>query len=72
MCICTHRYNISTADYDPWDGSVNSSITARQVNVYDGDTSNTPKRKVSELDVYSKFGFDEETALSVSGQKFNK
>jgi len=67
-CICcTHRYNISTADYDAWDGATNSSIERRtNVRVFNGDTNNFVREEVSDLDVYSQYGFSREEALQVS------
>lgn len=65
------RYNISTAEYDGWSGSVNSSIArVNNVRVLDGDTENgnpTVRRKaVSELsDVYEQFGFSSKEAAEV-------
>ena len=68
-CICcTHRYNISTGDYDAWDGATNSSLERRtNVRVFNGDTNNFVREEVSDLDVYSQYGFSREEALQVSG-----
>ena len=58
-CILRIRYNISTADYDAWNGATNSSIQhLSNIRVFDGQ--NTVRRTISELDVYSQFGFSQE------------
>ena len=60
----THRYNISTGDYDAWDGATNSSIRRlRNIDVFDGQ--GTARRAISELDVYSQFGFSQQEAREV-------
>ena len=64
-CTHTHRYNISTADYDAWNGATNSSIQ-RLTNIRVFDGQNIVRRTISELDVYSQFGFSEEQSREVS------
>ena len=60
----THRYNISTGDYDAWDGATNSRIRRlRNIDVFDGQ--GTARRAISELDVYSQFGFSQQEAREV-------
>ena len=62
----THdRYNISTADYDAWNGTTNSNIRRlSNIQVFDGQ--NPVPRTISELDVYSQFGFSQEESWEVS------
>ena len=59
-------------EFNGWDPAVNSSIQRLQGNdakVF-RDTSNQADQQVpiSELDVYSQFGFDFETAKAVSNR----
>ena len=53
-CVFRARYNISTAEYNAWDGSVNSSLNRQRGNSY------------SELDVWSQFDFTREEGIEVS------
>ena len=53
-CVFRARYNISTAEYNAWDGSVNSSLNRQG--------RNGP----SELDVWSQFDFTKEEGIEVS------
>ena len=73
MCIVVFlflRYNISTVEFNGWDPAVSSALEKLQGNdikVF-RDTSNQVDQQVpiSELDVYSQFGFDFEMAKAVS------
>jgi hypothetical protein len=62
-CVFRARYNISTAEYDGWDSSINSSILRRSHMVFNEATNQVNDREtISELDVYSQFGFNFTTA----------
>jgi hypothetical protein len=50
-CVFRARYNISTAEYNAWDGSVNSSLNRMRGKSY------------SELDVWSQFDLSKEEAI---------
>ena len=52
-CVLRARYNISTADYQAWDGAVSS------------DNNTRPSRNVANLDVYSQFDLTAEEAIEV-------
>ena len=66
------RYNISTAEYDGWDGGIDSSVEQQSnVQVLDGSTTDgnpTRRRKIisSLSSVYTQFGFGFEEAAEVS------
>lgn len=59
------RYNISTAEYDGWDSSVNSSIITESTAVFNGGPQ-LNRRTFSQLsDVYEQFGFTKQEAIEV-------
>ena len=66
LSVCVCRYNISTAEYDGWDSSVNADIERVNAEVLDGPNDDVRTRVVSELeDVYEQFGFTVEVARQV-------
>ena len=65
------RYNISTAEYDGWDGAINSNVSQVRAQVLDGATQDGDAdlrgRTISNLtDVYEQFGFTFDEATEVS------
>ncbi len=69
-CDLTHRYNISTADYDAWtDSDINGSLVRQNAQVYNGDSNaGTANRQISNVsEIYTQFGMDFEEARLVSG-----
>ena len=55
------RYNISTGEYDGWNSSVNfnvSQLNTRVLTANNNGDLNLRNRRISTLDVYSKFGFN--------------
>ena len=66
MITYNYRYNISTGEFDGFNSSVNSSIKRVTATVFNAETNTvTLNKQISELDVYSKFGFDFESAKQV-------
>ena len=58
------RYNISTADYNAWDPSVNGALERVQQEVFNGD--NVARTTISPLNVWSRFGLSQDEAYQVS------
>ena len=63
------RYNITSGEYDGFNSSINSSIMKVQEKIFNPQTNTVSlTKRISQLDVYSKFGFNYEEAKSVSFQ----
>ena len=68
------RYNISTVEFNGWDPAVNSDLERLQgndVRVFRDNNNQVDQQvPISELDVYSQFGFDFEMAKAVSSSSY--
>ena len=65
--IFIYRYNISSGEYNGFDSFINSDIGTEQAKIFNPQTNTvTLNKKISTLDVYSKFGFDYNSAKEVS------
>ena len=66
-CSLPLRYNITSGEYSGFNSSINSSIGSVNEKIYNPNTNAVNlNKKISTLDVYSKFGFDYEAAKAVS------
>ncbi len=69
LLLLLFRYNITSGEYNGFNSSINSSVESVQATIYNPDTNKVNlNKKISKLDVYSKFGFNYETAKEVSIQ----